>query len=674
MKKRAFETVIVSLLLTVSLSGCGIFSLMKPSQEVDIEEDPGDNGYYPGDTEIEAPEPEEEEPEEVALTDEELFDEFLKDRAEVHFHNYQPDQYFEINVPMFGEGESVTLSELLAIYDEYFMEELSYDVISKEIGYTYIDAGDAGKQQLVVESRFPQGGNTQFVIEAVDGQLEMMYTIDSYYREYATVANKYGLINSTVSYSYDQYAVTYTYLDEKGQVHPVYTEEVSYSFGEETNLADPLLEWAAEFKADEGFENDVILRTYYFDEPDSPPAGENRTYDYVMYTVEYYTNEEPWHEDSMYEEGSIFRKIFGKAGRVLSTPEEIEAAIADRKNDLGMPENAKEEDPVILTDMSAKEIGAVFGADVDDGRSELEHALTAYTKYLKNPLNMCDILTDVMASPFGDFQPGLIYGFALRDFTEDGIPELVIDYGQPGFALFQKIYIYQYNENDGSVSLMFDTEVGNNGNLGIAAFKKDADEEYLSWLEEDYNNKVAQCPDYADSLLNVKYEGPKVVGTYGRYLVTFNSGIEEDMSETVTWYDFVEDRAQYYIEDLQYADGYGESYDYSVEDDCIDDPEEIVFNYKPILFYDFTEDNIETVVSEEYWNANSGADGFSDYSAEDACDYLCDKAQWYLDLGIMDDDNSYDTVSSYFYDPDTEISSELYFDPEKRIQSHLRMF
>lgn len=93
--------------------------------------------------------------EKTAISDRELFEAFLKNNAEVRFTNYQPEKYYEINGYMFDKDDGVTLNDLLATYDRYYLEELSYTEIIKNISYTYIDAGDTGKQQLVVECGFP---------------------------------------------------------------------------------------------------------------------------------------------------------------------------------------------------------------------------------------------------------------------------------------------------------------------------------------------------------------------------------------------------------------------------------------------------------------------------------------------------------------------------------------
>lgn len=160
-----------------------------------------------------------------------------------------------------------------------------------------------------------------------------------------------------------------------------------------------------------------------------------------------------------------------------------------------------------------------------------------------------------------------------------------------------------------------------------------------------------------------------MVGTYGKYLVTFDGGVEEDMSETLTWYDFVNDDAQSYTEILAYMEGDEEYLDYTTDESCIDEPEEILDNFKPILFYDITDENIEKIVNEDYWKANSGDDAFSDYTVEDAYNYLTQKSIWYYDLGIMDDDDTYDTCNCYDYDEETEASITIYFDLDQRIQS-----
>lgn len=387
-------------------------------------------------------------------------------------------------------------------------------------------------------------------------------------------------------------------------------------------------------------------------------------------TVEYVTDEVPWHEDEMYKEGSIFRRIFEKANRPLSTPEEIEAAIAKKEAELKMPKKAMAEEPMVLTDFTDKEIGAVLGADVTDGKSELEHALTAYSKFLKDPVNMCEILTEQSHSPYGNAQPGMVYGFALRDFNEDKIPELVIDFGQPALPLMQKIYIYSYSESDGRVRQMFKMPEGANGGYGLKYLKENMNESYIQQYNEELEATIAQNSDYAESLLNVKYQGPHMVGTYGRYLVAFDEGVEEDTYKTLKWYDFVEDNMQSYTEMLADMDDY---LDYTTDESCEDDPEEVLNNFRPILFYDINDENIEKIISADYWNKNVGNDAFSDYSAEDAYDFLTKKSMWYYDLEIMDDDESYDSISCYDYDEETGESTTIYFDLDKRIQSHFRV-
>ena len=678
MKKRALY--LLCAVLTVAITGCGgskETSENTASKDTSVAAETED--VTTEDVATEVAETEDATAEDVTAlkSDKELFEAFLKDNEEVHFNNFRPECYFEINEYMFDEDESCTLSELLERYDRYYLEELSYSDIYKNIKYTYIDAGAVGNEQLVVECSFPQGGSAQYVIEAKDGQLEMLYTIDGFDRVYGTVANGYGLISRSGSSSYAEYSTQYEYLNEKGEISSIYSESDNYAFGEETGYADPLLEWAADFKAKEGFKEEAVLKTYSFDvfESDFTPEGEEAYYNDMMYTVEYMTDGgEFHHEDEMYEKGSIFDRIFEKAGRRLSTPEEIEKAIEKKKTELNMPKEAMNEEYITLTEMTQKEVGAVVGADVDDGRSELSHALTAYAKFLKNPVNMCEILTEKTNSPYGNPEPGLVYGFALRDFTEDGIPELVIDFGQAAFPLMQKIYIYRFDESTGMVSRMFKMPDGANGDYGLKYLREEMNESYVQIYNEEYEKRVAQCPDYADSLLNVKYEGPHMVGTYGKYLVTFDGGVEEDMSETLTWYDFVNDDAQSYTEILAYMEGDEEYLDYTTDESCIDEPEEILDNFKPILFYDITDENIEKIVNEDYWKANSGEDAFSDYTVEDAYNYLTQKSIWYYDLGIMDDDDTYDTCNCYDYDEETEDSITIYFDLDQRIQSRFDRF
>lgn len=687
MKKKKILSILVCALLVFSLTGCGVLSFLKPrtkgnmdsanaDQTVSSDATSSSKEDSKADSTDDALATDEANGDESAgnMTDQELFDDFLKGHGEVHFDNYQPEKFYNYGEYMFAKGDSVTLDQLLGTYEQYYMQALTYTEPWRNISYTYIDAGDAGRKELVVECSFPGGTGAQFVMWAENGQLQMVYVMDSQERMYGTVANEYGLFTITNSQGYDYYDVQYKYLDENGEIHNVYTEYADYTFGQPTNMADPILDWAKEFKDEGKLTDSVVLRSYSFDEfqPDFTPEEEEKYFTGMLYTVECLNDWEPYHEDAMYEAGSVFSQIFEKAGRKLSTPEEIETEIEKAKKATGMPDKAMKETTMVLKDMTPAEVGAVFGADVNDGKSELEHAITAYSKFLTNRVNFCEMLTEQTISPYGNPEPGLVYGFALRDFTEDGVPELVVDFGQPAYPLMSKIYIYQYNDTDGAVKRMFKMEDAVLGDFGAKYLKDNMNESFLTARNEGFENIIDQCPDFADSLLNIKYQGPLMVGTSGRYLVTFDKGVEDDMWRTLMWYDFVEDNAQTYTEYLSYVNGNTDLFEYEVDESCVDDPEKVLDNFKPILFYDITDENIEKIITMDYWNKNSGAGAFSDYSDEDAYNYLSQKAEWYFDLGIMDDDDSYDSVNFYDYDEENDVSTTIFFDLDKLIQSHFR--
>ena len=417
MKKKNIFSILVCALLVFSLTGCGVLNFLKPKTKGNTDSANADQTVSSDatssskedskadstDDALATDEAKGDEEPAADMTDQELFDDFLKGHGEVHLDNYQPEKFYNYGEYMFAKGDSVTLDQLLGSYEQYYMQALTYTEPWRNISYTYIDAGDAGRKELVVECSFPGGCGAQFVMWAENGQLQMVYVMDSQERMYGTVANKYGLFTITNSHGYDYYDVQYKYLDENGEIHNVYTEFADYTFGQPTNMAEPILDWAKEFKDEGKLTDSVVLRSFSFDE---------------------------------------FQPDF--------TPEEEE-------------------------------------------------------KYFT----------------------GMLYG---------------------------------------------------------------------------------------------------------------NTDL----------------------------------FEYEVDESCVDDPEKVLDNFKPILFYDITDENIEKIVTMDYWNKNSGAGAFSDYSDEDAYNYLSQKAEWYFDLGIMDDDDSYDSVNFYDYDEENDVSTTIFFNLDKLIQSHFR--
>lgn len=512
--------------------------------------------------------------EEESVTADVLFSAFLKDEATVHFNNFQPEKFFTEGEYMFNKDDSVTFSELLSAYDRYYLEQVSYMEIYRNIRYAFIEAGDAGKKQLVIESIFPNGGNAQFVLEEANGQLEMFTVIESYYRFYATVINPYGLVCETGSYSYSEHVSTYWFLDENADRNWIYSVSYAGRFGQDSYYDDPLYMAAFEYNENVGFEHELVLETYSFMEyrPDFTPEEEEAYRNSLMYTVEYSDDYVLWHEDSMYEEGSVLDKIFDEAGYVLCSPEEIEAVIELKKSELNLNENEKADSEVEFTELTDRELGAVMGADVSNGEDELTNSLLAYAKYLENPVNMIDILSNLTISPNGEATPGLIFGFALRDVDKDEVPELIIDFGQPEFPNIQNLYIYKMNKENGMVQLVYHMSDAAGG-----AF------------------------------------------------------VEAGSMEAV--------------------------YRATLE------------NNNPILFYDITKENIEKIVTKDYWDSHKGEEGvFGDYTPDEAYGYLEEKALWYKNLSI---DDTYDKIVSYDYDEDIGETAMVFFDLDNLIQSHV---
>lgn len=118
MKKKRILSILVCALLVFSLTGCGVLGFLKPktkgntdsanadqtvssdttsSSKEDSKADSTDDAFA-------ADEAKGDEEPAANMTDQELFDDFLKGHGEVHFDNYQPEKFYNYGEYMFAKG------------------------------------------------------------------------------------------------------------------------------------------------------------------------------------------------------------------------------------------------------------------------------------------------------------------------------------------------------------------------------------------------------------------------------------------------------------------------------------------------------------------------------------------------------------------------------------------
>ncbi len=588
--------------------------------------------------------------EEAKISDEELYDAFLANHEKVYFSKCVPTKYFHYDEPMFDAKDGLYLNELLAAYRLYYWEQTDgSENMDESIQYAYIDCGEDGKKELVISAEFPTSGQAKFILQAIDEKVELLYVAEGYYRERADIANPYGLVAYSGSSSAFENGYSFDYVDAKGKSQLFYTEVDTYAFEENFGEISELGKAAFELEMFDYFEGKYVLRQVHLSEyPKDPTVSDVEEYEKsTIYTVEKDQSGSFVHTPDMYAADGELCKLFEKAGLQFVSPEELDELLKERAQKLGISENARQMDvsTVEYTEMTDVQLGAVYGADINDGTSTVAQALCAYKKFLSDPLSFRSIMLSDCITDFGDM-PGMIYGFAVRDVNQDDLPELLIDFGPTYYYLMQQIYIYQFDPSTGRVRYMTHTDMGNGNSGNYYLDEYSLDEDYVQYHKETEHMIAKTFPDYATSLFGDSWTiDPLIAGMYNGNLVTFYCGTEEDSSTTMMWYDYVNDSASYYVEDLQYDDSNVCGYSFEIYGDYSEDPAKVYHEMRPIMFYDITPKNLDLVLREDYND--------EDVSAGEVLDVLRKKSDWFA---AYDFDSYEGTVNSYrsYYGEDNE--------------------
>ena len=221
----------------------------------------------------------------------------------------------------FSTGVEYTLDEIVSGIQSSL---ISYDESQKAIISSWmIDCGEDGNREMMVEIELPGSPYDELaknlIVKEVDGKLEIRYYKESSLRDEETV-NLWGVVSPAGAASYDVWGGEYGILDSEMKWHFYY---VMYYYLDMSAYSSRGNHNGLSFDYSASEWRNVQVEEYSFDEDRS-----NRTY----YTVYYDTNDEGIvDDDSIYEDGSTFKKAFDDSGIDTCTPDEIKKLLEDHK-------------------------------------------------------------------------------------------------------------------------------------------------------------------------------------------------------------------------------------------------------------------------------------------------------------------------------------------------------
>lgn len=370
MKLRYLRYLLFTLLLSVSiLSGCkdddkDAVNEKKEnvSEIVEIEETAEDNfeevPIAVDNTELSA--------QELMEKSMEAYDAFINNKTSLYFDNANMNR--ELFYPE-GEGESLfskdkgyTFDDMAIAFGGAINDFFEKSYITK-ISYGYIDCGLDGVNELALDVRFRDYPGIEYktlmVIKylADADRLEFCYGITSGYRSDAELS-KYGVItyHSSVSAYEDYYSTAFINVD--GRYVLDYEEMESYN--------DMMLNEAAEKLYEEGDEEAVKedgsyhnIRSHQYCFEDADFYADKDTDDkflYTFYAYSYYDEDECpelFSDNELYEDGSIYSRIWNASGRNWCSPDELSKKVLEHEEEIGLTPDIMEYEEADFIELDA---------------------------------------------------------------------------------------------------------------------------------------------------------------------------------------------------------------------------------------------------------------------------------------------------------------------------------
>ena len=507
----------------------------------------------------------------------------------------RPYEFYEVcNIVNMASNYSVPVNEL-----------------SNNISYAYIDCGADGNMELALyfHDLMGQDGSVDMtmIIKNVNGRLEMCYKMQSEYREVCELSNVYGLVCSGGSTGASTSSSTLGLLDEDAVYNYLYTEDVEY---------DVFGSWSLDFYfpglkgilADEIPADAIVLMTYSFQEY-NPDQSYDDYFSSLKHSLQLY---DQMSGSPLTDEYIGYKDILDDlemTGMGLYSYEEIQTMLADREASVGLTEEIKNGAEVEWIPIDDKGYDLIYGVKSASGVSDKARTIEAFRRFLSDKGHFKEALGDPMNDGLAVNNDGMIDGFFIKDMDRDDIPELLIGMSDAGRS--QYVFVYKFDKESGRV-------------------KKDHVIYSLGgWFgcdEETYDTVVAVYPEFEDSLLFTDHyaNGRQQVGynDFGQ-LVWFDNyaGISLATDIIMYWCDYesIGTNISQYTED----GGYDPEVDlvYYEVTGSRPEAEKALQGYRPFLFYDINQENIDKYLVEDYLEA-----GMEQYSQQDVTD---DRNQFY---------------------------------------------
>ena len=530
-----------------------------------------------------------------------IYERFLAGEEPIYFGE---DTSFDKSYNEFGyqveAGRPYELYEICNIINMVFNGNVAVNELSDNISYAYIDCGADGDVELALLFHDLYGGmgesRVMMTVKNVDGRLKFHSKIqyDTDEREQWDL-NEYGLIVSDCTAGASAHTATYGYINGDGMYNYLYTVDTEYDVYREypeigSQLSDKIPWDALAFQ--------IYSFAEYSEDMNFSEYLASRRYSLQLLAE--------WSETPLTEADSGYKDILDNldiAGMELYSYEEIQEMVAAKEAGLGVTEEIKNGSYVEWIPVDEKHYDLIYGVESAPGVSDKGRAIEAYRRFLSDKGHFKEVLSQPMGDGLEVNNNGMVDGFFIKDLDYDDIPELLIGMSDAGRS--QYVFIYKFDKESGRVKYEH-IIYGLGGRFECE--------------KETYDTVVTVYPEFADSLLftNHYVDDLQQVGfnDLGQ-LVWFENyvGISIATDIRMFWCDY---------ENLgSNVSKYTEDGGYNIDIDLVyyevtgsrADAENALQGYRPILFYDINEKNINRYVVEDYLGA-----GMERYSQQDVTD------------------------------------------------------
>ena len=277
-----------------------------------------------------------------------LYESFLKNEITVHIGNGRSNGYYIFGRD-FGENDFAFTELVQALVEGVENSNGGAKVDKKSVGikYAYIDCGNDGAEELLLEIRIPtqvEESVEYFVIKDNNGPLETVYTDEGWSRSNIHI-NSMGYVYSDGSGGASSSSYAKGYIDAEGRWHHIYTATAStFKSGEDLSFKGDL------HTVSSVGDNEYVFLDFDFNNTDGDESDDTFGYAEVgdagngNPTDGYkgYYSTELLVDDSLYEESSELNKFFTGEGLTTVSIPDIEKMIEDKENQEGLTSEIKD--------------------------------------------------------------------------------------------------------------------------------------------------------------------------------------------------------------------------------------------------------------------------------------------------------------------------------------------